>query len=79
MNLVFGGRAYGIVARLQPLEPDQGEPAIGFQHICGVLRAPRGGFLFESAVLGEERSGKQKARKNSAEMWEPMTGTHTQV
>jgi len=33
MDLVFESRAYGIVTRLQPLEPDKGKPAIGFKQI----------------------------------------------
>ena len=33
VDLAFGSKAYGIVTRLQPLEPDKGKPAIGFKQI----------------------------------------------
>ena len=41
-NFIVGAGANGIVARLQPFQSNQREPAIGLQKFRGVLGAPGG-------------------------------------
>ena len=58
-DLVVGGGAERVVARLQPFETGEGEPAIGFGEIGDVLSAPGEESLLPFAVLcgGSRRYG----------------------
>ena len=59
MNLIVGGGAERIVARLEPLEAGEREPAGGLLQVGGMLGAPGGEVAIQSGVLGENGSGQK--------------------
>ena len=50
-DLVVQGRTHGIVAGPEPLQTDQGKPAIRLQQLSGVLGAPGGRIFFKAMEL----------------------------
>jgi hypothetical protein len=65
MDLVISGRPKRIVSRLEPFEAGEGEPAIGLQQVCNILRSPCCEVFLPGRVLPENRNGKKSAERRA--------------
>lgn len=81
MDFVVRGGSGRIVARLQPFQAREREPAIGLQEIRGVRGTPSREVLLPGGVLREQCAGKDKTSKerNSGPGSSKTPGTHTEL